>query len=789
MLVAYHALAGAATLPKVVFVKRVGPSLLLFVLCFVASSTNAQQAKAPKLDFKKQLKPFLKKYCHNCHSGDDAQAGLAFEQYTTAKSVTQHRKRWNKVLKMLRGGLMPPPKEAEVPPPKVVKPIVAWLDHQLNYVDCSRQHDPGRVTFRRLNRNEYNNTIRDLVGVDFKPAKDFPADDVGYGFDNIGDVLSLPTILMEKYLAAADQILDRAIVTGPRTGVKKRYFGRTLKGGNGIRRGRRLPSVGEVWAIHNVKSGGKFTIRILAYGEQAGPDKTRMELRINNRKIKVFTVAARRRRPGIFTHSMRLPAGKNRIAAKFINDYYKPKAKNPKLRGDRNLVVIGLSLQGPIRGPKEKLPNSHRRILVAKPNAGRTDVQAARLIVRKFARRAYRRPVAPQEVERLLTLFRFARKNGDKFEVAIKHTLKGVLISPNFLFRIELDPKPGDPSSIRTINEHELATRLAYFLWSSMPDYELFRAAEQGKLRANLDYHVRRMIRSKKSSEFVRNFSSQWLQTRNLYTISPDPKKFPTWGPKLREAMRTETEMFFSAVLKENRSIFDFIDADFTYLNGALAKHYGIPNVYGNRFQRVRLNDRRRGGVLTQASVLTVTADPTRTSPVKRGKWILEQILGKEPPPPPANVEQLKDDKKAQLTGTLRQRLEQHRAKPSCAVCHRQMDPLGFGFENYNAIGKWREREGKFKIDASGILPSGKKFNGPAQLKAILKQNDKAFRKSFAKKVLTYAAGRGMEYYDRCAVDQISLVLKANGDRFQDLILAVVKSDPFQKRRGKKTKP
>ena len=682
---------------------------------------------------------------------------------------------------------MPPPKEAKaIPPANVVKPIVAWLDYKLNYVDCNGPHDPGRVTFRRLNRIEYNNTIRDLVGVDFKPAKDFPADDVGYGFDNIGDVLSLPTILMEKYLAAADQILERAIVTGPRNGQNVRYSVGKLRGGRPSRGAQILASRGEVFVNHLFKRSGRYEIQVRAYGQQAGPDPCRMAFLIDNKRIKVADVKAVRRRPGSYTLTIQAKAGRHKVAVAFINDYNRPKDPDPKLRGDRNLLVRRISIQGPIRDANAAMPAAHRRVLFTKPSGSKTENQAAREVVTRFARRAYRRPVQRQEIDRLLTLYRFARANGDKFEVAVQHTLKAVLVSPNFLFRIELDAKPKDPKAIRTISEHELATRLSYFLWSSMPDRPLFREAEKRTLRKNLDVQVLRMIRSLKSRQFVQNFSSQWLQTRNLYTVSPDPKRFPGWNGKLRESMRTETELFFSAVLLENRSIFDFIDADFTFLNEQLARHYGIPNVRGAKFQRVRLTDRRRGGVLTQGSVLTVTADPTRTSPVKRGKWILEQILGKEPPPPPANVEQLKDDKQAKLTGTLRQRLEQHRSKPSCAICHRQMDPLGFGFENYDAIGKWRDREGKFKIDASGVLPGGKKFNGPAQLKAILKKNQSEFRQSFVKKVLTYATGRGMEYYDKCSVDQICRVLAVSDDKFQQLILAVVRSDPFQKRRGKR---
>jgi hypothetical protein len=359
-----------------------------------------------------------------------------------------------------------------------------------------------------------------------------------------------------------------------------------------------------------------------------------------------------------------------------------------------------------------------------------------------------------------------------------------VLASPYFLFRVEMDP-PGSGSEAHFLNDYELASRLSYFLWGSLPDEALFQAASRGNLRDEqvLTAQVRRMLADPKSLALVEDFGGQWLQTRNLGIVAPDPEKFPKFDDKLREAMQTETELFFEAILHENRSILDFIDADFTFVNQKLAKHYGIPGIKGGQFQRVQLDGGRRGGVITQASMLTVTSNPTRTSPVKRGKWILENILGTPPPPPLPVVPELSEEEEVVLSGTLRQRMEQHRSDPNCASCHQRMDPLGFGLENYDGIGAWRDREGKFAIDTSGSMPDGKSFDGAADLKAVLKRRPDEFTRCLAEKMLTYALGRGLEAHDRYQIDQIAAAVKAADYRFDSLILAIVRSEAFQQRR------
>jgi hypothetical protein len=627
-----------------------------------ASGSAAARATPVKLAneatagaFGAEIQPLVTKYCVGCHGGTKPRAGLNLASYADEVSIIKDRKLWDRLVEYVEAGEMPP-EEKPQPTQAEVERFTRAITEVLAKVDCGHESDPGRLTIRRLNRAEYNNTIRDLAGVDFRPADDFPSDDVGYGFDNIADVLTLPPLLFEKYLAAAETIAEKAIVVGP--------------------------------------------------------------------------AAAQR----------------------------------------------------------DRLPESHRRILFITPT-GANRTEAARAIIERFASRAYRRPVAAGEVGRLLRFVDLAEEGGEGFERGIQLAVEAILCSPQFLFRVELDPRPRRRGEVlppvRPVNDYELASRLSYFLWSSMPDDELTELAAQGELRSddNLERQVQRMLRDPKAWALVENFGDQWLQLRLLPAINPDAKQFPTFDDDLRRAMLQETRLFFESVLREDRSVLDFLGADDTFVNERLARHYGIAGVKGDEFRRVSLTDDRRGGLLGQASILTVTSNPTRTSPVKRGKWILEQILGTPPPPPPANVPELKEDQDVVLKGTLRQRMEQHRADPNCATCHARLDPLGFGLENYDAIGAWRDREGAFPIDASGTLPTGESFQGPKELRAILKGRSDEFVRCLAEKMLTYALGRGLDYYDKCAVDRIVAAMAQNDFRFSTLVGEIVASDPFQKRR------
>lgn len=603
------------------------------------------------------LVPFLREHCHRCHGGDAPEADLSLTRFEQSAEIQENYDLWERVLRLIEHREMPPSDEPQ-PSEELLQEVLVALRGQLEAFDCSGESRPGRVTIRRLNREEYNHTIRDLFGIDFRPADDFPSDDVGYGFDNIADVLSMSPILLEKYLAAAEQIV-----------------------------------------------------------------------------------------------------------AQVFDD-----------------------------------PQARRRVEIESPRPGEDWLPSLRGDITRLARRAFRRPVDEEEIDRLVAMaigvsgnegpprerrsgfnrnFRQGRTSNQPLRVAAT----AILASPHFLFRIELDPEPAaedaEQPTIRPLNDHEIATRLSYFLWSSMPDETLFELADQGRLRdpAVLEAQVERMLDDAKAVALVDNFAGQWLQLRDLETLSPDPQRYPSFDDSLRQAMRGETERFFSALMRENRSVLDFLDADFSYVNERLAQHYGIEGIEGTEFQRVELPPNRRG-VLTQASILTLTSNPTRTSPVKRGQWILDNFLGEPPPPPPAGVEELNEDD--ETLGSLRERMEQHRANPACSVCHRQMDTLGFGLENFDGVGAWRDVDGRFPIDPSGELPGNVAFAGPAEMMSLLAERRRdAFARCLAEKMLTYSLGRGLGPFDRCSVNAILERLAQDEYQFRSLVKAVVTSEPF----------
>ncbi|HEV3338900.1 MAG TPA: DUF1592 domain-containing protein [Pirellulales bacterium] len=730
--------------------------------------------------FREGLQGFLTKYCADCHGGTEPEKNLALEKLPSA----DERDVWTKVRKYLQGRIMPP-KDAGQPTAAEFRTALAAIDAHLAGSDCGLKRNPGRVTIRRLNRTEYDNTVRDLVGVDFHPAADFPADDVGYGFDQIGDVLSMPPILLEKYLAAADQIVDRAIyVHTPEKTPRQTYPANKVQheGGNNRSNCWELASTGSVYTDIELPARGEYMLRGKAFATQAGNELAKMAFKLDDQQVYVADVAAEQGAAEVYETKVHAKPGKHRFALAFINDFYDPQNPDPKRR-DRNLWIESLEVQGPLDAPPPELPDSHKKIIFCEPKKGELR-ECAEKVLSRFASRAFRRPATPQEVERLIKLVELARSNGESFERGIQLAMEAVLVSPHFLFRVEQDPEPaaGGANGVHEISEYELATRLSYFLYSSMPDDGLLHDSFKGRLRKNLDKQVARMLKDPKSRALVDNFATQWLEIRRLQNVTPDAKLFPAFDDELRQAMLEETKRFFAAIIEEDRGVLDLLDADFTFLNERLAKHYRIPGVTGPEFRRVKLDDPDRGGLVTQASVLTATSNPTRTSPVKRGKWILEVLLDMPPPPPPPNASDLKDEGQVVASGSLRQRMEQHRANPSCASCHTLMDPLGFGLENFDAVGGWRDREGPFAIDASGELPDGSAFKGPRELKAILKQKKDDFVRCLSAKMLTYALGRGLEAYDRCAVDDISAAVAQGDYKFSALIHAIVSSDPFQKR-------
>jgi hypothetical protein len=752
-----------------------------------AAAEKNKRASADKQTYQQIIRPFLKKYCYECHGPAMETKGLAFHKFEDLSSVLAARKVWEKTLQRIETAVMPPDDHDVKPTPSERMQVVAWLDRTLYQVDCQQNDDPGRVTIRRLNRTEYNNTIRDLVGVDFEPAKDFPSDDVGYGFDNIGDVLSLPPLLMEKYLDAAEAIATAAITGDIGAKTTQRFSGKTLdKGPWRIARAGfvKLFSNGEVSAQAKFPLTGDYILRAEAGADQAGDELAKMQFRIDGKPLKVFEVAGQRT-PKVYELKIRVEKGTRKFAAAFINDYYRPKNKDPRDR-DRNLGVRFLEVLGPLDVAADDLPKTHRQIVLCRPSPDKSVRDCAIEIFRKFATRAFRRPATGDELARLADVVESAVKRGDTFEEGIQVGVQAVLVSPHFLFRIENDDRPNDPRAQHNIGDYELATRLSYFLWSTMPDDELFRLADKGELHKPqvLERQVRRLLNDRRSQALVENFGRQWLNLRNLADIDPDPKRFPTFNEQLRTDMLRETDLFFEQVVREDRSLLDFLRGKYTYVNQRLADHYGIPGIEGEEFRRVSLKGTPRAGVLTHASVLMITSDPTKTKPVLRGKWILENILGTPPPPPPANVPGLEETVKANPDASLKEQLKLHRTNPTCALCHEGMDALGFGFENFDAIGRWRDKDGPHAIDPAGKLPGGETFGSPAELLQILSKRERQFARCVTEKLLTYAIGRGLEFYDKCAVDKITSAAAANNYRFSTLVIGIARSRPFLMRRG-----
>lgn len=738
--------------------------------------------------FQKEIVPFLKQYCFECHGTKKQKADVDFENLPANTEIFKDTELWELSRDMILEGEMPPEKSTQ-PSQEDRQRILDLIDVELERFDCASLSNPGRVTIRRLNRAEYDNTIRDLLGVDFQPSKDFPLDEVGYGFDNIGDVLSLSPILMEKYLNAAESVVTNAILSElpvwpPVSRYQAEEFG-TMEDDIVRAEGPVMGFYREGSASHSItlEQSGDFKLRIRAYGQQAGPDHAKLEVTINGEAPQVIDVDAFADKPRTYTIKSHLSQGDNRLSLAYLNNYNVQDHPVAELNGDRNLFVDYVEIEGPQNVERPALPETHTRIIPGQPKPGK-ELAYAKKILKSFTKRAWRRPVNNSELDRLTALVGYALEQNTTFEESIQVGLQAVLTSPNFLFRWELDPNEKEGKGTRQLNEYELASRLSYFLWSSMPDEELFALAEEGRLSDPevIKHQVERMIQDPKSDAFVTNFAGQWLQFRSLDTLTPDPTRFPGYNDELRQAMQRESELFFAEIMRTNRSLTDFLDADFTYLNETLARHYGMEGVSGKEFQRVGLDaNSQRGGVLTQASVLTLTSNPTRTSPVLRGKWILEQIMGTPPPPPPPDAPLLEESEEAVLSGSLRERMEKHRIKPDCATCHEKMDPIGFAFENFNAVGEWRDLDEGFPIDPSGKLPDGTEFNGPKDLIKELMNRD-TFVRSVIEKMLTFALGRGLEYYDQCTVNDIFEALSADHLKFQSLVQSIVLSNPFQQR-------
>lgn len=895
------------------------------ILFAAVATVVASGQSRPSATFDKAVQPFLATHCYGCHNEKLSSGKLNLTQYKTRASIVADRDRWDLVLKKIKGGEMPPqpmPRPAAAP----LRAATTWIEGELDRLDSAAKLDPGRVTARRLNRAEYNYTVKDLLGVDFRPADDFPQDDTGYGFDTIGDVLSLSVVQMEKYLAAAETVA-RTAVYGPQaskpTMARYQPQGRRRPGdvdnlffnshpwlsvGNYDESGLSMPN--SLHVMHRFPATGDYVIRATPDNGSRPPGSEALEMaafvdgkvvgtasidgqlegRTQEFRARITAgehwiaigfprqfeglpvayggknpstrpVPAGRRglngapggggrggrnaapgspnltgAPGAGTPLTAPPGAANPAAAGTTavltggtpgdpglavppgagrggrgganagnanannnnddaasNVFYTPAGAPPGTRLARpdNMGFQSLEIGGPHAPELRPSAESLKAVLTCDLRAAGCDGK----IIANLARRAYRRPVTPREVEELMAQTARVKQRGDSPEEQLVVAIEAILVSPNFLFRVERDrtlkaaANAAAVSDAYYLTDLELASRLSYFLWSSAPDEELLRAAERGTLRRPdvLEAQARRMLQDPKIARFVENFGGQWLQFRGLESHQPDFLLYPSFDNYLRISMVRETQMFFENLIREDRSILEFLDADYTFVNEYLGQYYGLREVKGPEFRKVSLTNTPRRGILGQAAMLTISSYGNRTSVVLRGKWVLDNLLNAPPPPPPANVPDL-EEAKAGAEATLRQRMEAHRDNAVCASCHSKMDPIGFGLENFDAVGGWREKEGKMPIDASGTLPDGRTFNGPVELTKLLRSESGAFAQCMSEKMMTYALGRGLESYDRVALKKINAAARAGQYRFSSQVLEVVKSLPFQMRRGEQPK-
>jgi len=834
-----------------------------------ANAAGAAEPDPGAAQFRKEIRPLLEKFCFDCHADGVNKGEVAFDEFPSDQAVLENRELWSKALKNLRAGLMPPAKKPR-PTDAQREQIAHWIKTAVFQSD-PRNPDPGRVTIRRLNRVEYHNTIHDLLGVDFDTQTEFPPDDTGYGFDNIGDVLTLPPMLLEKYLSAANQIISRAVPTKsgipPETVVTGRRFCGRDENPNPEKKRRDGPLslsfyapvtvsntfttefAGKYRLVVDLMVNAKFVDDVFDYNQ------CRMSFKVDGKPLLEHEYSWEGGKPYHYDLETDWPAGRHELAFEL-----EPLTPGEPQTRTLSLQINAVTVRGPLAKEHWIQPPNYERFFprAVPPDAnGRRDY--ARELLGDFARRAFRRPVAARTVDRLVSLAeQVYEQNGKTFEAGIAQGMVAVLASPRFLFRAEqaeasgaaknLAKVDGSTASAATdaypfVDEYALASRLSYFLWSSMPDEELLRLAAAGQLRIDLSAQLARLLNDPRSAAFTANFTGQWLRARDIETIpiesrfvlareekfnpdaegrrkrfrelnsQPDEKLTPAdreelrriretfhnslgqrpradLNGELRQAMRQETEKVFDYVIREDRPLLELVDSDYTFLNERLARHYGLTNVFGEEMRLVKLPpDSPRGGVLTQGTVLAATSNPTRTSPVKRGVFILDSILGTPPPPPPPNIPPLEDAAKG-LTNrapTLRETLAAHRANALCASCHNRMDPLGLALENFNALGMWRDTEFGQPIDAAGQLITGETFASVKELKRVVaKSHYKDFYRTLTERLLIYALGRGLEYYDVETVDQIVERLEKSDGRPSALLAGIVESAPFQKTRGQK---
>jgi cytochrome c551/c552 len=763
--------------------------------------------------FAQNPRALVNQYCAGCHNDTLKSGGFSWTKLDPAHPE-QNAEQAEKVIRKLRAGLMPP---AGLPRDTVaLKAFAASLENSIDQA-AALHPNPGRPALHRLNRTEYANSIHDLLSVDADVTALLPVDDMSHGFDNMADVLSISPALMEGYIRAAGRISREAVGDPAALALTTTYSISRVTSQTRHVDGTPFGTRGGLSVVHDFPADGEYIFKVGFYYSPTGPlfglnqgAGQQIEISVNGERVALLDInpSMKLANDGIKTPPIKVRAGPQRISASFPQKFDGPIEDEYRMV-EQSLVDVSagtipgmttlphlhqLSVTGPTVAAGVSDTPSRRKIFTCRP-ADDDDIPCARKIIAGLARQAYRRPVTENDLESLLGFYQRGR-NGGNFDSGIRTAVQAMIASPEFVFRFERTPAGAVPGKNFRISDLELASRLSYFLWSSAPDEQLVTLAGQGKLKDPVVFEkqVRRLLADPRSHALTANFAGQWLQLQNLKNVSPDLFEYPDFDRTLAEAMRRETEMLFESVVREDRNVVDLLTADYTFVNERLAKHYGIPNIMGNRFRRVSLTDPNRFGLLGQASILTMTSTAIRTSPVQRGKYVMEVLLGTPPPPKPANVPELPENAESR-TGhvakplSVRVRLEEHRKNAACAGCHRMMDPIGFSLENFDVLGVWRTNDSGFRIDASGTMFDGAKLDGPASLRQALVGHSDLFLETFAGNLLAYGVGRVLEPTDMPVVRSVVKEAARNNDRFSALVLAIVKSTPFQMRRAEENVP
>src|SRR5215831_16788506 len=753
----------------------------------------------------------LDKYCMGCHNDKTKAGGMSLANVDISRPV-EHAGQLEKVALKLRAGMMPPPGMPR-PDAATANALVSSIEETIDK-DAIAHPNPGRPILHRLNQSEYANSIRDLIGLTIDAAAFLPPDDMSNGYDNMSDVLTISPSLLEGYVRAAGKISRLAIGDPTAAPAVETYVVPQSISQTKHIEGTPMGTRGGILVHHNFPADGEYVFRLSFYYSSIGPvfgdnkpsEGSQIEIAVNGERVALMDFNGKMKVSDIIkTPPVKIKAGPQTVTASFIEKFSGPvqdfvmpfqqalaDLSTGHINGLTGLPHLrDLGIDGPYNITGVSDTPSRQKILTCRPANTKDEVPCATKILSSLARLAFRRPVGDSDLRNLLVAYQTGRSHGD-FEAGLRTAIQAILADPEFIFRFERTPSNVTTGANYKVSDVELASRLSFFLWSSGPDDQLITLASQNKLRdpAVLQEQVKRMLADPKAEALTKNFAGHWLELQNLDEVHPDVFLFPDWDRNLTNSMRRETELFFDSIVHEDHNVMDLLTANYTFVDERLARHYGIPNVVGNRFRRIEITDENRRGLLGQASILTLTSLATRTSPVVRGKWVMDTLLGTPPPKPPANVPPLKEagTTKDTIAGeklpSVRERLEAHRANAACAACHKMMDPIGFSLDNFNAIGAWRTKDSGDPIDTSGVLLDGTKVNGPASLRQALEKKSELFRRNFARNLLMYSLGRILQDYDMPTVRSIAHEAALNDNKFSAFVLGIVKSTPFQMRRA-----